>query len=293
MTYNIQSWTSDGFLQLDGLYSSYALIAQGVHNVPLPASGTLGTTAYNKRGPDLTYPDYGQIPLIAIGNTSGVGVVVSHVTSSSARFYLRQAGKDWGVGYGGGISYATGTGSINLPYRVYTPVKVVTPSTDSYGLRIYDGNSALIYDSGLPTLVTLYFANVAITNGAYTPRLNTTANRVRPVGNYVAEPTGYDPPATLYSDIGQNISVASNNFYVVISDAQGTEEATLIGFYEPSFSGYVALLNPKYVVDTATGTFSVDMGIDPWGYWPSGYSPSYEKSYFRDNVKLKRWAIRG
>jgi hypothetical protein len=290
MSYNLQTWTKDGFLQIDGLYSSYALIAQGTINVPSSLSGTQGTTAWNKRGPDLTYPDYGQIPLIAIGDTGGYGIIITHVTKTSARLYLRAGGTNWA----NDLYYVGGSTSINLPYRVYTPVKVVTPSNDTYGFRIYDGNGVLIYDAGLPTLVTVYFSDVTLSNGTYATRLNTPgALRVRPVGNYIAEPTGYDPPATLYSDIGTTISTGYSGIYVVASDAQGNEEAAYIGFYQPPLSGVYIIINPKYWVNSAAGQFRVDMGADPFGYYPVGAGTNYENAVFRPNVKLKNWAIRG
>ena len=40
------------------------------------------------------------------------------------------------------------TGRVNIPYKVFAPSSQVQPSTDPFGLKIYNADSTLIFDSG-------------------------------------------------------------------------------------------------------------------------------------------------
>ena len=309
MTYNFKSWTSDGLVQIDGLYSNYRLIASGsvyVYSVDeLGGSTSLGGPGYSSYT-TLTYPDTGKIPLIAIGDTGGRGLCLSYVSTGSVRLFLRSGGtQGWGTtassafGLAGSAAVATHLGKssgsgVSIPYKIFAPVSATAASNDDYGLRMWGPNGELVYDSGLPTLNTVYFSTVTISN-------NQMSTNYHYYNNYPPRPVGYfnvDGGGTDYSDLGTWTNPSYSGAYIVVSDGQGNGNVPYVAQtawpVNPNtvlHTGHCA----KYVVQ-ANGVFNVDIGVDVFSGFnvlTIGNALTFPHTirFFRSTT-LKRWAIK-
>jgi len=305
MSYNFKSWNTDGLEQIDGLYSNYRLTDSG--SVYVSSVDELGGST-STGGPGyagyttLTYTDTGKIPLIAIGNTSGRGLCLSYVSTGSVRLFLRSGGtQSWGTTettrFGSmDLGKSAGAG-VSIPYKIFAPVSATSPSSDTYGLRIWGANGELVYDSGLPTLNTIYFSTVSISNNqmstAYNPFTGGPGYPLRPVGYYNVQGGGTD-----YSDLGTWVNPNYNGAYIVVSDGQGNgnvpyvaQTAWPVDANNIIYGGHCA----KYVVQ-ANGLFNVDLGADVFSGFAVlkiGNALTFPPTirFFRSTT-LKRWAIK-
>ncbi len=122
MAYGIEVTSLYGKNLIDGIDPLYSEIASGT----VAVNSSTGGGAYEG-----TVPIPGGYTNVVIAYSPPVGAWLS---------YWREV-----------LYCSFNTGPVNVPYKIFAPADQVSPSTDQYGLRIYNAAGGLVFDSGIRT----------------------------------------------------------------------------------------------------------------------------------------------
>lgn len=127
MSYGITAYSDSGRILFDSVRSGFTQVM----------SGTLYVSE------QLTYSFRGEISIPSAYGSYGQ-YLVAYLPPSSVP-----------ISYWGNILYARSSSAISVPYRVFALVESVSPSSDSWGLRMWGQDGTLKFDSGLTTFNVL------------------------------------------------------------------------------------------------------------------------------------------
>jgi hypothetical protein len=139
MAYGFSVTNSSDFIQVGEDYSNYVVVASG--------------TALGNRAA-ISIQDYGVLPLIMVKPDIDVIIACYYVKNNEFSFTA--------VGPGGGSDVRS------VSYKLLVPANVVTPSTESFGLRVYNGSGGLTFDSGREYLKINQVLKITATSGGVT-----------------------------------------------------------------------------------------------------------------------------
>lgn len=130
--YGFRSESSDGFAQIDGAYSNYALWDSGYVSaveVTTYPGGCISYIKWNKA--EISFP-FGvpEPPLITVNGSGYIGLI-GYIVSG-------------GLYVGASIIAENAT---SIHYGLYAPASVIGGESDVWGMRVFDGAGGVVFDS--------------------------------------------------------------------------------------------------------------------------------------------------